>query len=139
MELAQQNAPDLLPRYKTNVLNIRRELRLSQRTRKLITEQAYLDSLKGILAEQRDVLGTVKLDGDRVLALKHCLRITSLMDDRRGFAFYLCEARKCKGFGATPEDRDRALARYMSADHDEDGDFANAREYRCIMDLVAND
>ena len=128
-----------MPRYKTNLLNIRREIRFQERNRKLISEPTYLECLKTLLAEQRDVLGTVKSDGDRTLALKHCLRITSLLDDRRGFAYYLCEARKCKGFGPTPEERDRALARYMSADHDQDGDFANAREYRCIMELVASD
>lgn len=139
VELAEKSAPDLLPRYKTNLLNIRREVRFHERNRQLISEDAYREELKLILCEQRDLLGKTRLDGDRTLALKHCLRITSLLDDRRQFSYFLCEARKCKGFGVIPEDRDRALARYMSAEHDEDGDFQNAREYRCFMELVATE
>ncbi len=139
VELARECAPELLPRYETNLLNIRREAHFQQRNRKLISDDAYRDSLKNILAEQKDVLGKAKLDGDRTLALKHCMRITSLLDDRRGFAYFLTEGRKCKGFGSIPEERDRALARFMSAEHDEDGDFENAREYRCFIELLAND
>ncbi|MFN0314067.1 MAG: hypothetical protein ACKVQA_03385 [Burkholderiales bacterium] len=137
--LARKSAPDLLPRYETNLLNIRREVHFGERSRKLMSEEAYQDCLKKILTEQKSVLEKTKLDGDRTLALKHCMRMTSLMDDRRGFTHFLTEARKCKGLGAAPEDRDRALARFMSPEHDEDGDFANAREYRCFIDLLAND
>ncbi|MBM3395379.1 MAG: hypothetical protein FJY37_12235 [Betaproteobacteria bacterium] len=136
VELARKSAPDLLPRYQTNLLNIRREVRYQEFTRKLISPEIYRDFLRTVLAEQKDVLRDARLEGDVTLALRHCLRASSLLDDRKTFTQFLTEARKCKGFGQIPEDRDRALARFMSADHDTDGDFANAREYRCFLELV---
>jgi len=139
VDLAEKHAQELLPRYRTNLLNIGREVRFEDFKRKLISQEAYEDFLKSILVKQREVLGEAKLESDRTLALRHCLRLTSLLDDRREFAYFLCEARKCTGFGAAPEERDRALVRFMSPEHDEDRDFANAREYRCFMELVGND
>ncbi len=139
VDLAEKYAPELLPRYRTNLLNIGREVRFEDFKHKLISPEAYRGYLKAILAKQREVLGQAQLESDRTLALKHCLRLTSLLDDRREFSYFLCEARKCKGFGPSPEDRDRALVRFMNAEHDEDRDFENAREYRCFTELVTND
>jgi len=136
VELARRDAPQLLPRYQTNLLNIRRELRHREFERKLLSADAYKDFLRAILGEQKEVLRAARLEADQTLALRHCLRVSSLLDDRKEFAALLNEARKCKGFGQVPEDRDRALARFMGAEHDEDGDFANAREYRCFMELT---
>lgn len=136
VELARQSAPQLLPRYQTNLLNIRREIRHQEYERKLMSAEAYREFLRAILSEQKEVWRAARLEGDQCLALRHCLRVASLLDERREFAALLTEARKCKGFGQGPEDRDRALARFMSAEHDEDGDFANAREYRCFMQLT---
>lgn len=136
VELARKSAPQLLPRYQTNLLNIRREIRHQEYERKLVSAEAQREFLRAILTEQKEVWRAARLDGDQSLALRHCLRVASLLDDRREFAALLTEARKCKGFGQVPEDRDRALARFMSAEHDEDGDFANAREYRCFMQLT---
>lgn len=136
VELARRHAPQLLPRYLTNLLNIRREIRFQEQQRKLISAEVYREFLRGILAEQKEVLRDARQEADQTLALRHCLRVSSLLDERKAFAAFLIEARKCKGFGQSPEDRDRALARFMAAEHDEDGDFANAREYRCFMELT---
>lgn len=139
VELARKFAPQLLPRYQTNLLNIRREVRWQELQRKLISPEAWREYLRATLAEQQEVLRGARLEADQTLALRHCLRMSSLLDDRKAFAGFLTEARKCKGFGAIPEDRDRALARFMGAEHDEDGDFANAREYRCFMELTGSE
>lgn len=136
VELARKFAPPLLPRYQTNLLNIRREIRFQECERKLVSREVYVEFLRTILTEQKEVLRDARLEGDQTLALRHCLRVSSLLDDRKAFAAFLIDARKCKGFGASPEDRDRALGRFMSAEHDADEDFANAREYRCYMELV---
>ena len=124
-QLAFDDAPhNLRVRYHTNLLSIRRELHCKKTS---ISIADLKDELEAILSTQKSLLTQTNDPKDQAHALKHCLRLASLTKNNTAFEEFLRQARTHKGFGQNDKDRDQALRNLFSEEHDEDGDFIQAR------------
>src|SRR3954471_19532788 len=79
--------------------------------------------LEGIRDEQVGVYKKMVLSMDQTLGLKHLMRISSQLLDMKKCDEYLRLARMCEGFGATPEERDKAMRKFLDAGRDKDNDL----------------
>ena len=136
----KDKAKGLIPRYHTNALNIHRELKFKDFSERKITNEEYIEFVESTLTEQKSVLKAAEQAGglsekDRAFMLRHIMRMDSILNKKREFDMYLIEARKCEGFGKTPEDRDASLGEMLSPTHDEDNDFGNARRYESTYEI----
>jgi hypothetical protein len=124
---ANKSARNLYFRYKTSLLNIQRNMVDIERRSGCVNLLDYYHKLDIFFSEQEQIFHKSETLSDKVLALKHLLRISSLRDDESSFTKYATEARKPNYFGDTLEQSDKALAELFSKENDEDGDFVNAR------------
>jgi hypothetical protein len=134
--LARADAPPhLVKRYTTNLLSIRREK--LDRAKAALTSADHEAGLREIYEQQKKILGKPIAEHDEYLALQHCLRLTSELNDEEAFGGHLKTARMHKGFGKTPNERDKSLLVFFALQHDEDGDFTNARgSFKCYLEFV---
>lgn len=136
VEQSIRHSPDLFSRYRTSLLNIQRDKVDVEKRVGNLNFAEYKEKLMQFYREQQAVLVKSNRPKDQALAMKHLLRLCSLLCDERHFDEVLTAARQNKGFGETPEDRDASLLDLFSIENDKDGDFVNVRgRFRGYLDL----
>ena len=130
---AQDVAPELYPRYFISACVWESQLDDQRFKQGYITDASWKKKLRSTMAA---VAKTVpSRDVDKKLRLQLLMRNASRINDKPVFVHWLNEARKCSGFGATPESIDKSIKDWMSEPNDLDGDFRNARSYQQYSDL----
>lgn len=140
LEQIGEKGRHIYPRYMTNNLSIKRELAYRQYNENLMSEDDYKKALEDTKFSQKKLLEEEMNNGslsceDHALMLRHLLRLSSLLNDRKAFDEFLNEARTCQGFGKGEEDRDLKLRDLLKEENDCDGDFHNARAYQSTYEL----
>lgn len=135
----QVNDRELSFTYQTNKLNAQREIYVLKYKHGSINKQEYESQLLKIYSEQKGILKSI--NKNKVLALKHCLRLSSLLNDENEFKKNFKDLKKYLG-----QLRNDLINNYEIAINyeiavsifllDSDGDYNNAKNYKSVQDLL---